>query len=202
MKELVLASASPRRRALMQRYGYSFSVCPADIDESVAADIAPALYVRQLAMRKACETARILAGSAAPSPQGVYVIGADTVVCLKDEIIGKPKSSAHARQILSRLSGRSHAVYTGVCLVDTKTGAAAARSVCSMVRFRKLSRQQIRRYVRSGEPMGKAGAYAIQGAGRALVKGVHGSLTNVIGLPMEMLDGFLAEFDAEVQHRS
>lgn len=182
MRPVVLASASPRREQLLCEAGISFSVdAPPPEEEENGLDglHTPVERVQQRARAKA-------AWGAERHPDAV-VLGADTVVILGEEEMGKPASSQEAGEMLARLSGRSHRVMTAFAL-------ARGREVCTFlveteVRFRTLDDQAIERYVASGEPMDKAGAYAIQGAGGSLIKSVEGSYTNVVGLPLpEVLD--------------
>jgi septum formation protein len=168
----VLASASPRRRELLARVGLRPEVQPSDVDESVRAGEAPDAY----AVRVARDKARAGPGGA--------VLAAHTVVALEGVALGKAPSPEAAREMLARLSGRRHQVHTGVVLLGRR-GEERARVVTTEVRFRSLSPEEIAAYVASGEPMDKAGAYGIQGRGGALVAEIHGSYTNVVGLPLE-----------------
>lgn len=169
---LVLASASPRRRQLLQAANVLFEVRPADVDETPRAGEAPATY----AARVAADKARALA---IESP----VLAADTVVTLDGRILGKPVDDADARITLKALSGREHEVLTAVVFVFE--GRSDELVVSTAVRFRALTSVEIDRYVGTGEPMDKAGAYGIQGGGGALVAEVRGSYTNIVGLPLE-----------------
>lgn len=170
---LVLASASPRRRDLLSQLGLRFTVAAADLDETPLAGEAADAYVLRLARAKA----RAVAGRF----PGAWVLAADTTVALGSELLGKPADAAEARQMLSRLSGRAHSVYTGVALAGR---AEADTVVRSGVTFRTLTAGEIDWYVGTGEPLDKAGAYAVQGRGGFLVASVDGSPTNVIGLPL------------------
>jgi len=188
VRRLVLASSSPRRRRLLRDLGVPFSVLVPDVDERSLPGEFPEAHVRRLALAKARAVARALArGSTAQ-----WVIGADTVVVLDGEILGKPLNPRHAARMLARLSGRTHEVLTGVALVPAAGGRARAAVVRSRVTMKPLDGATIRRYVAGGEPLDKAGAYAVQGRGRRLVSGVSGSLTNVVGLPLERLARMLA----------
>ena len=195
MKPLVLASSSPRRRVLLRRLRTPFSVVVRAVDERPLPGESPAEHVRRLAREKARAVAVGLpAGCAAR-----WVLGADTVIALDGEILGKPRDAAAAWRMLARLSGRSHEVLTGVALVPVRglesvAGRARARTavVRSRVEMRVLDAATIRRYVATGEPLDKAGAYAVQGRGGRLVARVSGSLTNVVGLPLERLARMLA----------
>ena len=175
---LVLASASPRRAALLRAAGIRFVPQRAPVAENLRAGESPAAAVRRLALAKAA--ARRAAAPAA------WILGADTLVVLAGRAIGKPRSPNHARALLRRLSGREHQVLTGLALLVP--GRAALHSVTrTRVLFRQLSPEQIAAYVATGEPLDKAGAYAVQGRGAALVHRVSGSYSNVVGMPLESL---------------
>jgi septum formation protein len=176
--ELVLASSSVRRSELLSQVGLTFETRPADIDESVHAGESPIEYVRRLSVEKAAAVAR----------SGEIVVAADTTVEVDGEILAKPADGDDARRMLRLLSGRVHLVHTGVTVA--MTGAADCPStwhtqvVHTAVTFVELDDATVDWYVRTGEPDGKAGGYAIQGAGGALVERLDGSVTNVIGLPL------------------
>lgn len=170
---LVLASASPRRRDLLSQLGLRFTVAAADLDETPLPSEAADLYVRRLAQEKARAVAARF-----PS---AWVLAADTTVALGSQLLGKPLDAAEARQMLTQLSGKTHDVYTGVALAGR---ASAATVVRTGVTFRALTAGEIDWYVGTGEPLDKAGAYAVQGKGGFLVAAVEGSPTNVIGLPL------------------
>jgi septum formation protein len=169
----VLASASPRRRELLGQLGLRFTVAAADIDETPHPAEAPEAYVLRLAREKA----RAVAGRF----PGAWVLAADTTVVLGPELLGKPRDEAEARAMLARLSGRTHEVHTGVALAGRAEEALVVRT---RVTFRTLSAGEIAWYAGTGEPLDKAGAYAVQGKGGFLVAAVEGSPTNVIGLPL------------------
>ena len=179
MRKIILASASPRRRELLERAGFEFEVMTSGAEEKANTSDAE-LMVRELALLKAGAVAKTAKNNA-------LVIGADTVVCLKDEILGKPKNEADAKEMLKKLSGRAHSVYTGVCVTDTKTGKSVCKSERTDVFFRNISDEEICEYVKTGEPMDKAGAYAIQGGAAKFVSACEGNLDNVIGLPVELV---------------
>lgn len=179
---LVLASASPRRKDLLSQLGLRFTVAAADLDETPLSGEPADTYVLRLAQEKARAVAARFPGA--------WVLAADTTVALGSELLGKPKDPAEAREMLSRLSGRTHNVYTGVALAGR---AETSRVVRTGVTFRTLSAGEIAWYVGTGEPLDKAGAYAVQGRGGFLVAALEGSPTNVIGLPLgetlELLTG-------------
>jgi septum formation protein len=168
--------------------GVAFTVLVPDVEEQALPGELPGAHVRRLALAKARAIARRLTVGCGAR----WVIGADTVVVLGGEILGKPRDARHAGRMLARLSGRTHDVLTGVALVPVAGGRARTAVVRSRVTMKPLDKATIRRYVAGGEPLDKAGAYAVQGWGRHLVAGVSGSLTNVVGLPLERLSRMLA----------
>lgn len=179
MKEpepLVLASGSPRRRALLQGLGVSFSIRPADLDESQLPGETPDQHVERLARDKA----------AAASRSNELVLAADTVVILDGEILGKPRDSAEARAMLERLAGRLHTVLTGVAVLDRRKERSAHGIARTEVRIATMTAREIAWYVDTGEPMDKAGAYAIQGLGALFVEAIEGNYSNVVGLPIPL----------------
>lgn len=187
--EIILASASPRRRELFNMIGLPFRTEVSGAEETVEEGMSPELFVEQLSLRKAAEVASRQKGDA-------LVIGADTVVVLDGEILTKPRDSADAVQMLTRLSGREHRVLTGVSVVRLRDGKAV--SVCeeTKVHFRALSEEEIRRYVQTGEPMDKAGAYGLQGRASVMADRIEGDFFNVVGLPLCRLARVLKdEFD-------
>jgi septum formation protein len=174
---VVLASASPRRRELLARLSWPFTIIPADVEELHHPGEAPLAYVVRLAQTKAAQIAQRLPDA--------LVLGADTVVVLDNQILGKPENVAHARQMLTRLSGRQHTVITGLALLQQRRQLVSLDSVSTRVRFRPLSRQEIEHYIATEEPFDKAGAYAIQGQAAAFVASIDGCYTNVVGLPLQ-----------------
>lgn len=172
---LVLASASPRRSELLAGLGLRFRVEPSPVEE-LPVDGRPELGVRRSALMKA--------RSVAQREPSSWVLAADTIVILGGRIFGKPGSREEAVRMLRTLSGRSHSVFTAVCLIHLRRGFCHVETVQSRVEFRELTEAEIAAYVRTGEPMDKAGAYGIQGQGGAFVRGVYGSYTNVVGLPL------------------
>ncbi|HEY8341508.1 MAG TPA: Maf family protein [Calditerricola sp.] len=189
-KPLVLASGSPRRRELLAQLGLSFEVRPSDVDESLEPETAPAQAVETLALRKARAVA-------AECSEGL-VIGSDTVVVIDREILGKPRDAKEAEAMLRRLAGRTHRVYTGLAVVDAETGACRVGHSVTAVRMSALTDAEIRRYVATGEPMDKAGAYAIQGIGATLVTHIEGDYFTVVGLPLFLLRRFLGEMGVHI----
>ena len=185
-QKIVLASGSPRRRELMHQMGLDdFEILPAKGEERAPESLTPAQLVEQLALQKAREVAALRPDCA--------VIGADTVVALGDEVLGKPESEARAKEILRALSGRHHQVYTGVAVLAG--GEEYTHVECTEVEFRALTDEEIDAYVATGEPMDKAGAYGIQGRACTLIRGIRGDYYNVVGLPVCALHEMLAELD-------
>ena len=182
----MLASASPRRRELLENIGLKFIVDPAEIAEIQTTKLKPAELAKALSLRKA--------RAAALRHEDSIIIAADTFGVLDGVILGKPVDARHARKMLAALSGRCHSVITGFTVIDTATGRAVSRAVETRVYFRKLGRSEIAGYVKTGEPLGKAGAYAIQGLGALLVEKIEGDYYNVIGLPLCALAGVLRRF--------
>ena len=183
---IILASSSPRRREFLKQLGLSFKIVPPRIDEQPEKREEPGHFAWRLAVDKALD----VAARVGPRP---IVIAADTIVVLGKTILGKPKDAADARRMLNMLSGREHEVITGVCVTQGKKKRSFVTS--TDVEFKKLTAQEIEFYIASGEPMDKAGAYAIQGIGSFLVRAISGSYTNVVGLPVaELLDVLEREF--------
>lgn len=186
---LILASASPRRRELLAQIGLPFTVEVSGIDEKPWPREMPASYALRNAAEKAREVAVRLAGAG-----DILVVAADTIVVVEGEILEKPADAAHAEAMLRRLAGRWHEVITGLCTWHRTRGGfrELADAVRTGVRFRALSDREIADYVATGEPMDKAGAYAIQGGAAAFVAETRGSHSNVVGLPLESLRRMLA----------
>lgn len=178
MKEkIILASASPRRRELLHQVGLQPEIIPSHIEEIITSTI-PEQVVKELSAQKAIDIAAGYLG------QKVIVIGADTVVAIDGEILGKPRDKADAIHMVTMLSGGEHQVYTGVTLVFCQSGKQVTFSECTKVQVYPMSPAQIEAYVDTGEPMDKAGAYGIQGYFAAFVKGISGDYNNVVGLPV------------------
>lgn len=175
MEEMILASNSPRRKALFSLFGMPFTVKPSDVDESRQSMEAPVAYVRRLACEKAV---------AAAQEQSGWVIGADTIVVDGDELLGKPTDPADARRMLRQLRGRTHQVYTGIAIHNSLTGQSFDTVCCTQVPMREYTEEEIDGYIATGDPMDKAGAYAIQHAGFHPVIGMSGCYASVMGLPL------------------
>jgi len=186
---VILASGSPRRRELLGRICAHFTVVPSGLEERLDGPPTPEV-VAALALEKARSVAALVS-------EGV-VVGADTVVVVDGEALGKPAGADDARVMLRRLRGRTHEVITGVAVVDAATGRAASTAVVTAVNMRDVADDVIDAYVVGGEPFDKAGAYAIQEGGAALVAGIAGSYSNVVGLPLAATARLLSEFGVPV----
>jgi septum formation protein len=186
---LVLASASPRRHQLLTQAGYRFEVHPAHIPEDPLQGEDPIAYVTRLAREKAEAVYRELTTASPKSEKSLAVLGADTTVALDNTILGKPEDPADAARMLRMLSGRTHRVITGVAVV-TNIGAEVAAEATA-VRFLTLSAAEIAAYVATGEPMDKAGAYAIQGLAARWIPRIEGCYFNVMGLPLALVSSLL-----------
>ena len=188
---VILASKSPRRVELLKEVIPNFEVIPSSVDEIFQPDLSP----KENAIAIACTKARAVS----KNHPGHFVIGADTIVVLDDEIIGKPKDAPDARNILKRLSGKRHQVITGVVVVHSSSMKDAG---ISDVNIRVLNDDEIARYVATGEPMDKAGAYAIQGKGAFMVDSYSGSYSNIVGLPLDIVKTLLEQAGYPFARRS
>jgi septum formation protein len=176
MPPLVLASKSPRRRELLLKLGFKFEATTPKVEEKMLEEETPEHFAKRLAVAKAASVPGLKPGS--------IVLGADTVVVVDKEVLGQPLDNDDARRMLRLLSGREHTVITGVAVHRFGGGYDEDLAVTSKVRMRELGEPEIEWYLLTGEPQGKAGAYAVQGAGGALVVEIHGSYSNVVGLPL------------------
>lgn len=195
---LILASASPRRRELLTQAGFSFEVHPAHIPEDPRPNEDPIAYVTRLAREKAQAVFDQLAVNDSAPP--TVVLGADTTVTLDGHILGKPESPADAARILRLLSGRTHRVITGVAVVTAERIEVAAE--VTAVRFLALSDHEIANYIATGEPMDKAGAYAIQGRAARWIPRIEGCYFNVVGLPLALVAALLESCPPSALHAS
>ena len=177
MKRIILASNSPRRKELLKKIGVQAEIMRADVDESSISDIPPERLVTELALLKATDVAKYFCGD-------TFVIGADTVVCLDGEVLGKPQNIEDAKRMLRLLSGNKHSVYTGYCVVHCKSGNMVSKYEKTDVYFKELSDREIDAYIKTREPMDKAGAYGIQEKGSLFVEKIDGDYFNVVGLPV------------------
>ncbi|MCX7711356.1 MAG: Maf family protein [Clostridia bacterium] len=190
MKDIVLASASPRRLELLKQIGITFRVIPSDIEEKVDDCLPAGIVAENLAFEKAVSVAKQIKSD-------TLVIGADTIV-VKDRILGKPQSEENAFEMLKSLSGSWHEVITGVTVVDCLTMEYRRQHEITRVKMRELSESTINAYVGTGEPVDKAGAYGIQGIGAVLVERIEGCYFNVVGLPLTRLVGMLEDYNVKV----
>ena len=189
-RKIILASASPRRKELLEKLDLEFSVCPADIDESLLPDEDAGMYPLRTAVQKAMAVAK--------TTEDALVIAADTVVAVDDDILGKPRDEAEAKAMLQRLSGREHIVITGIGVVDTASGRTLSATEQTIVYFHPLRDEEIDAYIATGECMDKAGSYGIQGKGSLLVRKIDGDYFNVMGLPLSRLYRLLLNIDADI----
>ncbi len=190
MKILILASASPRRKELLEQIGLKFDVEPSNYAE----DIDPALAPHEIAQKISLAKAEVVARH----HQNAIVIAADTFVVCGGKILGKPHTENEAREMLETISGKSHSVITGFSIIDTGNNKKLSQSVETKVYIRKLTLAEIDAYVRSKEPLDKAGAYAIQGLGAVIVEKIEGDYFNVVGLPLSALAEALKEFGIKI----
>ena len=174
MKHIILASASPRRKEILELADLEFDVMPSDAQE-ITTKTAPNEVVMELASIKAKDIYK-------KSEKQSMVVGADTVVAYQGQILGKPADEADAKRMLTMLSGQTHEVYTGVCLIED--GEAKTFYEETKVTFYEISDEQIDRYIKTGEPMDKAGSYGIQGKAAVFIKGIEGDYYNVVGFPI------------------
>ena len=174
--KLILASSSPRRKKLLKQVGLRFEVVPSEVEEKVKDGENPVEHVLRLAEEKASNVAN--------NSKDSWVIAADTIVLVNGEILGKPVRKQEAYQMLLKLSGKEHRVITGFCILNTGNGESIKESVETTVTFKELTEEEIQRYIKTRESFDKAGGYAIQGKGSFMVRGIKGSYTNVVGLPI------------------
>lgn len=181
MKKIILTSASPRRKELLERAGVEFEVRPGNGEEIISASV-PEDVVRELSVQKA-------RAAVFPAKEGTVILGADTIVSFGDRILGKPSDEEDAVRTLLMLQGNTHQVYTGVTILEYRNGIWHEHTFAERtdVTFYPVEETEIREYVRSGEPMDKAGGYGIQGRFGGYVKGIRGDYTNVVGLPVGRL---------------
>lgn len=188
MKELILASASPRRKEILSTYRDDFRIVVTDADESVAEGTSPEELVSILSERKGRAAAPLC-------PADSVIIASDTVVYAEGEVLGKPADAEDARRMLQMLRGSTHEVWSGVCVISGDKCAVGAE--CTRVTMGDISDESIERYIADGEPFGKAGSYAIQGKAGVFVTSIEGSFQNVVGLPIVTLDRLLREIGEE-----
>ncbi len=189
-ESIILASASPRRQQLLTQIGLNFFVEPSCIDENLNCEMDFGHLVAEIAFQKAAAVAK--------KHEKGLVLGADTIVVLDEEVLGKPATLQEAEGMLSHLSGRWHRVFTGLTLIDAATNICLKEFEESQVKFKDLSSSEIQNYVETGEPLDKAGAYAIQGKGALFVEKIYGDYYNIVGLPLFKLNTMLIRFGMEI----
>lgn len=216
--QLILASASPRRRELLEKIGFTVKTIPAEIEEIMLEEEDPNEFVKRMSRSKVLAVVQRLkgtmataageedgdAGQTAPVPVGTsrepstrWVVGADTVVVLAGDVLGKPKDVDGAFDMLQRLSGSEHTVVTGFCVFDLLKNKEGIQAVVSRVRMKGMSRPEIEKYLAVGESLDKAGSYAVQGVGSYLIDSITGSYSNVVGLPLCHLMEMFEEMGAD-----
>ena len=188
--KIVLASASPRRKELLEKIGLEFEVDPGNHAEQLRPTSDPHALAREISLKKAS----IVAGK---HPDAL-IIAADTFIVFGDKILGKPENKTESRKMLTSLNGKSHVVITGFSIVDTKSGKTVSGSTETTVQLKELTLREIDAYVKTREPIGKAGAYAIQGIGAVIIDRIEGDYFNVVGLPLATLTEALKEFGVYV----
>jgi septum formation protein len=188
---VVLGSTSPRRADLMRELDVPFEIIPSDVNEDVAAGFKPAPLVQTLAQLKAFAVAR--------KAPGQFVIGSDTTISLDGTILGKPRDAGEAHDMLASMSGRQHSVLTAVALVDGQSGRSVVSVVETLIYMRPSSSAELDAYVATGEPMDKAGSYAIQGEGGRLIDSIEGCYNNVVGFPLCEVAALLQRAGVEVR---
>ncbi len=190
LQDIILASASPRRRELLAQVGIDFQVIPSTADETLLTNERPEAHVIRLSCDKAMEVAN------RTGQTGRYFIGSDTIVVRDDVILGKPADTSEAAAMLASLSGRSHRVISGFAVHDRERDRTLSAAIITRVFFKELTSREIEGYIATGEPFDKAGAYAIQGIGSFMVPRIEGSYTNVVGLPLCEVIAALEELGA------
>ena len=190
MKTIILASTSPRRKELLEKINLKFEVDASDCEEDTNPGLEPEELVRQLSIKKA--------KSVAARHKNAIIIAADTIGVMGDKILGKPHTENEASKMLQTISGKSHLVITGFSILDPNTNKIFTGTVNTRVYIKKLTGHEIDAYVKTGEPLDKAGAYAIQGIGAVIVEKIEGDYYNVMGLPLNALTEALKEFGINI----
>jgi septum formation protein len=190
MRKIVLASASPRRKELLQKIGLKFEVDASNCAEEIDPTLKPDEIVRRISIEKAC--------AVASRHKDAVIIAADTIGVIGKKLLGKPRTAGEARKMLAQISGKSHEVITGFTVLDTATNKVISGTVNTKVYIKKMTQQEIDAYVQTGEPLDKAGAYGIQGLGAVIVEKIEGDYYNVVGLPLSALAEVLKEFGINV----
>jgi septum formation protein len=189
-RKIVLASSSPRRKELLEKIGLTFSIDPSDYDEKLPLDMNPEGIAKIISLQKALKVGQKYSDA--------IIIAADTFGFFRGRIIGKPANTHEAKSILKTLSGKSHRVITGYTILDTSNKQVTTHSIETRVYFKKLTPEEIDNYIKTGEPLDKAGAYGIQGLGSVIVNKIEGDYYNVMGLPLRALAESLKKFGINV----
>jgi len=190
-KKIILASASPRRKELLKSMGLEFEVIPSEVEENIENKSFSLELIENLAAEKAADIANKIKFLS-------IIIGSDTVVVINNKILGKPKDKKDAFHMLKMLSGNTHQVISAIAVIDTETGKILKDSVVSDVTFKQLSDEEINAYIETGEPMDKAGSYAIQGLAGMFVKSINGCYSNIVGISVFKLAEMLKELGVEL----
>jgi len=190
MKRIILASASPRRVELLEKIGLKFEAEPSNYEEDMHSELEPHEFARKISLEKA--------EAVASKHESAIVIAADTIIVFGGQILGKPHTENEARKMLETINGKSHSVITGFSIIDTGKNKTLSKSVETKIHVRKLTLAEIDAYVKSKEPLDKAGAYAIQGLGAVIVEKIEGDYFNVVGLPLSALTEALKEFGINI----
>ncbi len=190
MRQIILASTSPRRKKLLKQLGLAFTVVSSDIEEKLNPRLKPRGQVELLALQKA--------EAVAAKFEDAIIIGADTLVAYGDDVIGKPRDAQDAKRMLKKLSGRQHTIVTGFVLIDTQARRTIIKSMETKVWFKKLSPQEISKYIATEKPLDKAGAYALQDLGATFVEKIEGDFFGAVGLPLFLLARELKKLGVEV----
>lgn len=190
MKQIILASASPRRKKLLEQIGLSIKVIPSNIDEKLNPRLKPKGQAEELSLEKA----QVISDK---YPDAI-VIAADTIVYVQGDILGKPKNLEDAKRMIRKLQGKTHSVITGFTIMNKASQKSITDSVETAVTFRKLKESEIKNYIKIEKPLDKAGGYGIQGAGALLLEGIKGDFFNVVGLPLSKVIPTLKKFDIEI----
>jgi septum formation protein len=193
MRKIILASTSPRRKELLAKTGLKFIAVPSDYEEDMTLKLPSKELARVLSMGKTEAVAK--------KYKDAIVIGADTFIAYKDQILGKPHTAQRAKAMLKRLNGKTHSVITGFSIIDTKTGKHISRAIECKVSFRKMTSREIDAYIKTGEPLERAGGYAIQERGSVFIKKTEGDFFTIMGLPVYELVRELKKFGVEASGR-
>lgn len=190
MRKIILASGSPRRKQILEQFGLNFTVEVSDYEEKSIPGIAPSKFVETLSLEKAKAVAK--------NHNDAIIIGADTIVVLDNQILGKPKTKENAREMLKKLSGNTHSVFTGFTIIDTVNKRTITNHVVTKIKFKNLSEEEISAYIKTGEPMDKAGAYGYQGRGALFVEYIEGDYFSVLGFPILKIFEILKELGIDI----